>query len=350
MANKNTQNQDNRKFILIVVALLLVVAFIAISIWQGTANFAKWFPKQEQQQTEDDKDKDKDSGFISPGEHEANGISFKAMSIPVAQYNDYGVSAVAETAVQLTVTVTPANADVSDGKFSIEFKNASSAWANGKTLSEYVTLNQSDSTHATVSCLKAFGEQIIVTYTVTGENGNVTADYPLDYAKRIVSAGLEDSNQVSLTDSLNLLELNSLSANNYYLTATITSFSDYTVDDTFTIASTSTFKLTESFKSACSTNGVTLPGANKTGTVSDEKLNATDGSTSIFEYYFGNTYKTEAFRQAISSVGQLGIFQIEVTMQGTHSSYTMSYTLHMAANNLPVAAQGAQFQDNGHIF
>lgn len=373
MANKpkhtSTKNSDNGKIILVVLALLLAVAFVAISIWQGTANFARWNFSGTKQEQPGGELNNGDSGLLAPDEHEANGISIKKMSIPVELYDDYGVSAAAETALQLTVTPTPADADMTGGKFSIAFKNASSTWAKGKTLSQYVTLSQSDTTHATISCLKAFGEQIIVTYTVAGENGNVTATYPLDYAKRILTGILDSDNNTGIVigegfaGELNLTHLNrtgvkfvvSADYNAGYDEEVTDYMSAYTVDDTFTIATTSTFKLTEEFKTACSSAKLTLPGASKTGSVSGGKLNATDGSASIISYYFGDTYKTEAFRNAVQACSSTGVFQVNITLQGTHSSYTFTAYATINVNTLSKAAQSVEWQssggnNSGHIF
>lgn len=356
-----TKSTKNKAKVIVGIVALLLAAFIGVAIWQGTANFPKWFPKQEQQQQPGGELDSGNSGLIAPETHEANGVSFKALSIPVAQYNDYGVSAAAETALQLTVKVTPENADVSDGKFTIAFKNASSAWAKGKTVSQYVTLNQSDSTHATVSCLKAFGEQIIVTYTVTGENGNVTATYPLDYAKKVIEWGLKrDDGNALMSDATasnsKFIYVVLNKATYYALSDEFLRYSDYTVDDTFSIDSTSTFKLTESFKSACSSAGVSLAGANKTGIVTDSKLLTTNASTTMLSYYFGDSvWKTEAFRNVVNAQNDVGIFQADVTLVGTYSQYSASITMGIVVTTLPVASQSVQWQSSGgsntgHIF
>lgn len=344
--NQHKKSDKIKWFVTSVVMFLVIILLVGIcmQIWGSDKVKPSNWGQSIEDKTEDKDKQSGDSGFIAPEEHEANGISFKAVSIPVERYSDYGVSAAAETAVQLTVKVTPENADVSDGKFTIGFKNASSSWAKGKTLSQYVTLSQSDSTHATVSCLKAFGEQIIVTYTVSGENGNITATYPLDYAKRITTTNIGDV--FNLVDSE--LTYNNLTQTRGILEQEISGFeySDYTVDDTFTLSSSSYFKLTDTFKSACSSASVTLVGTNKTGSVSGNIFTLTDGESSLLDYYIGlSVAKTEAFRNVVNAQNSNGIFEVSIVMTGTYSSWTNTATYSIDLTDFPVAAQSAQLQD-----
>lgn len=71
----------------------------------------------------------------------------------------------------ITATVSPDNsADNTGLDWSMAFKNPSSEWAAGKTLSDYMTLTPSGTDVAgsktvSVKCLKPFGEQIVITAT-----------------------------------------------------------------------------------------------------------------------------------------------------------------------------------------
>lgn len=338
-----------------IVSFLLLGGIIVGSIALAqNVDFRVKTPEEKLEQPEDEAN---GGGLLAPDEHEANGISIKKLEIPVELYNDYGVSAAAETALQLSVTSSNGG-DLSDGNFSIIFDNPSSTWASGKTLSEYVTLSQSDSTHATISCLKAFGEPIKVVYTYTGEDGDgtvktMTAEYRLDYAKRLISWCLERddggylmSNDTPASAKFTYPQLNKVVYYTLNSAGQGVTYSDYTVDDTFVINSSSSFSLTDSFKSACQTAGITLPGANKTGSVSGDKLNATDGTATILSYYFGDSvWQTEAFRNVLNAQSDTGIFQIDVTLTGTHSEVTATIKIGVVSASLPVAPQGVQIQD-----
>lgn len=72
---------------------------------------------------------------------EGNGMQLTATKLLSSEYDEYGVSAIAETAYTLTATITPSDATNKKVDWSIAFKNGSSAWASGKTITDYVTSN-----------------------------------------------------------------------------------------------------------------------------------------------------------------------------------------------------------------
>lgn len=86
-------------------------------------------------------------------------------------------------AVTLTATITPSDAANKNVNWSIAWKNASSTWATGKTVSNYVTLSSSGLT-ATVTNVAPFGEQIIITCT-SAANTSAKATCTVDYVKRV---------------------------------------------------------------------------------------------------------------------------------------------------------------------
>ena len=96
----------------------------------------------------------------------------------------------------ITATVSPDNsADNTGLDWSMAFKNPSSEWATGKTLSDYMTLTPSGEDAAgsktvSVKCLKPFGEQIVITAT-SQDNPEVTASCTADFAQRVESATLK---------------------------------------------------------------------------------------------------------------------------------------------------------------
>lgn len=88
--------------------------------------------------------------------------------------------------ITLTATVKPVTADNKAVDWSVSFVDESSAWATGKTVTDYIAVTpQSDgSTTATVQCLKDFGAQIKVTVT-SRENTSAKAECTVDFAKRL---------------------------------------------------------------------------------------------------------------------------------------------------------------------
>ena len=85
----------------------------------------------------------------------------------------------------LTATVQPATAANVGYTWSVDFKNASSAWATGKSVSDYVTVTQDSNNElkATVTCKKAFGEQVVV--KIKSKYTSASATCTVDYMKRV---------------------------------------------------------------------------------------------------------------------------------------------------------------------
>lgn len=118
----------------------------------------------------------------------------EAAPLVLSTFVETGVHLSAGTAVassdgtltqNLTATVDEEAAKTLPFTWSVAFKNASSAWAKGKNVTDYVTVTKSstDQLKATVTCKKAFGEQIIV--TVKSDYGSASASCTVDYIKRL---------------------------------------------------------------------------------------------------------------------------------------------------------------------
>ena len=98
--------------------------------------------------------------------------------------------------VRLTATLLPEETTVSRNvSWSVAWKDPSSTWANGKTVTDYVSLTPTSSGALTadLKCLQAFGEQIIVTVT-SDYNPELTATCNVDYVQKVTSASLSFGN------------------------------------------------------------------------------------------------------------------------------------------------------------
>ena len=134
-------------------------------------------------------------GLILPEETAGNGIKLVSAAIPVEQNEDYGVSAintVKPKPYRLTATYEPDSASEILMDWSVNFKNPSSSWASGKTVTDYVTVTPTadGALTADVQCLKDFGEQIIVK-VANRSNPEIYATATCDYVARISSVTLE---------------------------------------------------------------------------------------------------------------------------------------------------------------
>lgn len=113
------------------------------------------------------------------------GIKLMTAKIPVEAYAAYGVSEQAETAYTVTATVYPEDAANRKVDWSVSFSNASSTWASGKKVTDYVTVTPSSegALTAVVQNVAAFGEQIVVK-TVSRDNAEAYATLNVEYLQR----------------------------------------------------------------------------------------------------------------------------------------------------------------------
>ena len=174
------------KNIIAVVLALLILAGSAVGIGRavtGSWDIREWGkkPDTEQNQPEDDTTK----GEVSIENGESAGIRLMAMKIPVAEYKTYGVSVQAETAYTVTATVCPEDAANKKVDWSVAFANASSTWASGKKVTDYVTVTPSSdgALTAVVQNVAAFGEQIVVK-TTSRDNTAAYATLNVEYLQR----------------------------------------------------------------------------------------------------------------------------------------------------------------------
>ena len=165
----------------------------------------------------------------------------------------------------ITATVSPDNsADNTGLDWSMAFKDPSSAWATGKTLTDYMTLTPSGTDAAgskkvSVKCLKPFGEQVVITAT-SQDNPEVTASCTADFAQRIESATLKFGDlNVSLGGDTNVKwELNPNGTGVGGATSVTSSKSDvYTLAEDFTYTVTAESSFTEESYFKLNGTGVT---------------------------------------------------------------------------------------------
>lgn len=91
----------------------------------------------------------------------------------------------------VTATVTPANVVQYDKLiWTASFKNASSTWATGKNIADYVTISVSDdSLSCNVTCKKAFSESVVINVKDTLDSANATLY--VEYYKILTSYQVE---------------------------------------------------------------------------------------------------------------------------------------------------------------
>ena len=188
--NNNNTIKQVAAFLLVIILL----AVIGVGTWIGviTNGFRDW------------------SGFTGPSEpvegEQVSGVtdgdgnemqSGEAYALPAAMV--YAVptaqSATASEGITVTATVLPETAVNKNVMWAVRFANASSAWATGKTASDYVTVtpDAENSRIATVVCNEAFGEQIILTVASVADPTKM-ASCTIDYAQSITDVSVKIGN------------------------------------------------------------------------------------------------------------------------------------------------------------
>lgn len=120
------------------------------------------------------------------------GINLSARLLSVEEYDEYGVSPLADSAISVTATVTSSDATYKTLVWSVSWKNASSTWASGKTVTDYVTVSPTSegALTATVTCKQAFGEQVVLKAALKGFEDTIYGTKNVKYAKRINSLSI----------------------------------------------------------------------------------------------------------------------------------------------------------------
>lgn len=186
MSNNKSKSNKGLKALAITLAAILVVGatYTGLSVGLNSWNPADWVNHTEEVQPE---------GQVSGGgaiidETKSNGVRLASATIAVADYDEYGISPLAETAYTLTATVYDEDSS-SDGIpqdviYTAEWQNPSSEWATGKDIADYYTVTSTGVNTATATCLQAFGEPIVITAT-SYFNEDAYCTWEANYVKRV---------------------------------------------------------------------------------------------------------------------------------------------------------------------
>lgn len=242
-------------FVLIVLLLLAIFGGV-IGIGYAYGRFGNI--SEEERQDELPADEEENTVIT---ESESNGVSLLMTKIAEEDYEEYGISTLASTAYTLTASTT--DGDITDYEldWSIAFKDSSSSWASGKTVTDYCTIapTKEGGNVATITNLKAFGEQIIVTVS-SRANPSVSASCTVDYYKRLTNVGVEvgmkDNDSYNATYGLtytllNLSDTSSVAslkysassyesidtASSFYVTPKNYVYGDGTITETYSVSS-----------------------------------------------------------------------------------------------------------------
>lgn len=226
---KSSNNTALKGFALTLVILILAVCVMA-AMTEGFSNWNPygWFDEEPAvEQQSDGEETGEDAGGMVTQVQNSSLMTLSAVATTAAESS-------VESSTLLTATVAPGDANNQQVDWEVYFANPESEWASGKELSDYVTLTPTSdgALTATVNCLQAFGEQIIVK-VISRDNPLATAICTIDYAQKVTSVTLKLGDiTVNLGGTTNIRWQINANGEGFGGTPDL----DYTVNDVYTLA------------------------------------------------------------------------------------------------------------------
>lgn len=197
---------------IILAAVIVVVCGIGSSVngeWFKNGNVYTWFNSWGQN-GQSNPDENPDDGAEQPDDippitddgsaelenGEQNGVQLLSAKIPRVAYELNGISPQADTAFTLTATVGPDDAVNKVVDWSVAWENGESSWANGKEVTDYVTVTPTTdgAMTATATCMQAFGEKVIITAQVRDGSDDLKATCVANYVQKYLGTSFKFTN------------------------------------------------------------------------------------------------------------------------------------------------------------
>ncbi len=340
MAYRNSSNKFWTGFLAVLLVLVIAGTAALVGVLSdGFKNWDKFKPDEEQTQ--------EGGAIITEGE--SNGIKLMSAKISPESYDEYGISPMADTAYQLTATITPENATNKAVDWTIAFVNAESEWATGKTVTDYVTVTSTadGALTADVECLQAFGEQVRVTVT-SRDNTAVKANATVDYTEKLSSVKATFGSTVlsnGMTKSFDL-DASGQAAEAWKFDYTT---SAHTIADEYT--TTVKISFADGVSAVESAVGVDFAWAGET---------ITSGMPSFDKTFFDKVFVTESgavlanptqYNKLVSALSAgVTLFEVEVSTTGEYGSKTDAYEVKVTSDGLNIRVEGIELGDTSIIF
>ena len=346
MAYRNNSSKFWTGFLAVLLVLVIAGAAALVGVLSdGFKNWDKFKPDEEQtEQTEETAD----NGGAIIGESVGSGVKVMSAKIAPENYAANGVSAQAETAYTLTATVLPEKASNKAVDWTVSFVNPASAWATGKTVTDYVTVTPTadGALTANVECLQAFGEQIKVTVT-SRNNAEATATCLVDYAERVSGYTLTLSNggvTISSSDpEYTVTGKSSVSISKGEYTKTVG-----TIEENFT--GTYVIRGNASFAANMSSIGVNATVKQVSGSVVPV---GEDIFTSLYQLSPQGGTPFPSMNQLMdyaNSHTDIPFAEVYVHLEGEHSDYTCTFSLYGSSGIFTYEVESVSLNQSQIIF
>ena len=346
MAYKSNSNKFWTGFLAVLLVLVIAGTAALVGVLSdGFKNWDKFKPDEEQtEQTEETAD----NGGAIIGESVGSGVKVMSAKIAPENYAANGVSAQAETAYTLTATVLPEKASNKAVDWTVSFVNPVSAWATGKTVTDYVTVTPTadGALTANVECLQAFDEQIKVTVT-SRNNADATATCLVDYAERVSGYTLTLSNggvTISSSDpEYTVTGKSSVSISKGEYTKTVG-----TIEENFT--GTYVIRGNASFAANMSSIGVNATVKQVSGSVVPV---GEDIFTSLYQLSPQGGTPFPSMNQLMdyaNSHTDIPFAEVYVHLEGEHSDYTCTFSLYGSSGIFTYEVESVSLNQSQIIF
>lgn len=292
-------------------------------------------------------------------EGDSNGIKLMSAKIAPENYADYGISPMAETAYQLTATITPANATNKAVDWTVTWvggrehdggsSEGSSDWSEGKTVTDYVTVTPTSdgALTANVECLQAFGTQVRVTVT-SRDNTSVKANATVDYTEKLSAVKATFGSTVLTNGMTKSFDLDASGQPAEVWTFDYTTSAHTIADEYITTVKISFADGVSAVESAV---GVEFTWAGET---------ITSGMPSFDKTFFDKVFVTESgavsanaeqYNKLVTALSSgVALFEVEVSTTGTYGNKTDTYTINVTSDGLNIRVEGIELGDTSIIF
>lgn len=345
MKNKKSNSNVAKTLLSTIIVIMLIAATVAIGFF--SSGFRNW--------TKEDWENVWNDTFEDPTPEQDDG------SDPVEESAiNLNMSTSAEGSVVVTATITPATASNKKVDWSLSWKNPSSIWANGKTVSDYVmvTPDSDGSLSATVKAVKSFSEQIILTCT-SRDDINVKSTCTIDYSKKIesISVSIKKDGSDSALYWSNDGDLYDIVVN--------TTLSEGTIEDNFTFSYS--MEATDEFISACQQtyNGFNPSGASTqisligktTFTLELPQIETSyEKLTSNYIYFHIDSSNSALYRSAVNKFKRAvesfngSMFNLKISASNAYSNYEKTVEISSSGANFSVSVEDVTLSDSSIIF
>lgn len=346
MKNKKSNVNFVKTFLSTLIVIMLIAATVAIGFFStGFRNWTKEDWETVWNETFKEDPAPEDDGGSDP-EIEESAISLNMSS--------------SEGSVAVTATITPSTASNKKVDWSLAWKNASSSWANGKTVTDYVTVtpDSDGSLTATVKAINAFSEQIILTCT-SRDDADVKSTCTIDYSKKIesISVSIKKDGSDSALYWSNDGDLYDIVVN--------TTLSEGTIEDNFTFSYS--MEATDEFISACQQtyNGFNPSGASTQISLIGKttfalKLPQIETSyeklTSDYIYFHIDRSNSALYRSAVNKFKSAvesfngSMFNLKISASNAYSNYEKTVGISSSGANFSVSVEDVTLSDSSIIF